>query len=230
MLRWRPPARGWAPPRRSRRAAEPHVEALAGLDDPNLAARAADLRSIARRAGELARGGGSSPPEGAIVLAEDLGPGDVAAWAGIVAGIVLVRGRQHRPRRNRRPLAGGAAGHRCGQPACCRSPTARRSRSTRDRGLVLRSVDADTRDRLLRRIGLAAEEAERAKRRAPGAVRDLRRPGRAAAGERGLGGGGRGRAGGRRRGRRTAAQRAGIPRCIRLAVGGSARARLSRRC
>ncbi|MFL6042962.1 MAG: phosphoenolpyruvate--protein phosphotransferase [Gaiellales bacterium] len=145
------------------RAAEPHVEALAGLDDPNLAARAADLRSIARRAGELARGGGSSPPEGAIVLAEDLGPGDVAAWAGIVAGIVLSEGGSTAhaaivARSLAVPLVTGA-GSRLLQIA-----DGEEIAVDGDRGLVLRSVDADTRDRLLRRIGLAAEEAERAKR------------------------------------------------------------------
>src|SRR5437762_7011277 len=70
-------------------AAEPHVQALAGLDDPTLAARAADLRSIARRAGELASGATAEPPPGSIVLAEDLGPADVAGWARLVAGIAL---------------------------------------------------------------------------------------------------------------------------------------------
>src|SRR5207245_441788 len=64
-------------------------QALAGLDDPTLAARAADLRSIARRAGELAAGVSARPPRGAIVLAEDLGPADVAGWARLVAGIAL---------------------------------------------------------------------------------------------------------------------------------------------
>jgi multiphosphoryl transfer protein len=73
-------------------AAEPHVAALAALDDPALAARAADLRSIARRAAEVANGSRAEPPQGAVVLAEDLGPGDVAAWAKRISAIVLAAG------------------------------------------------------------------------------------------------------------------------------------------
>jgi phosphoenolpyruvate-protein phosphotransferase len=74
------------------RAAAPHAEALAALDDPVLAARAADLRAVARRAGELIDGNGREPPPASVVVAADLGPGEVAAWASRIDAICLAEG------------------------------------------------------------------------------------------------------------------------------------------
>ena len=74
------------------RAIEPHAQALAALDDPLLAARAADLHAIARRAGDLSTGTSSEPPAGSVVIADDLGPGEVAAWSANLAAIVLAGG------------------------------------------------------------------------------------------------------------------------------------------
>ncbi len=143
-------------------AAEPHVAALAGLEDPTLAARAADLKSIARRAGDLAEGGGAEPPHGAIVVADDLGPGDVAAWVGNVAGIVLAGSGSTAhaaivARSLGIPLVTGggddvlsiSAGEEIAVDA--------------DRGLVIREMDAGTRERLQHRIALAVAEAEQAR-------------------------------------------------------------------
>ncbi len=70
-------------------AAEPHIAALAGLDDPTLAARAADLRSIARRAGRPGQRGRRRPAPWIDRGGRGSRPGDVAGWAKIVAGIVL---------------------------------------------------------------------------------------------------------------------------------------------
>jgi phosphocarrier protein FPr/phosphocarrier protein len=74
------------------RAVEPHARALDSLDDPMLAARAADLRSVGRRAADLSLGVAEEPPPGSIVVADDLGPGEVASWAGRIAAIVLAGG------------------------------------------------------------------------------------------------------------------------------------------
>ena len=75
------------------RAVEPHARALDSLDDPMLAARAADLRAIgAPRRASSRSGLAEEPPAGAIVVADDLGPGEVAAWAGRIAAIVLAGG------------------------------------------------------------------------------------------------------------------------------------------
>src|SRR5262245_58675781 len=57
-----------------------HARAIASLDDEALAARADDVHSLGRRAARLARGtaaGALRPPDGSILLAHDLGPGDV---------------------------------------------------------------------------------------------------------------------------------------------------------
>jgi multiphosphoryl transfer protein len=141
-------------------AAEPHVQALAGLDDPTLAARAADLRSIARRAGELASGATAEPPSGAIVLAEDLGPADVAGWARLVAGIALAGGgtTAHAAivaRSLAIPLVTGVGSE------LLAVPDGEQLAVDADRGLVLRGMDKGTRARLERRIAGAREEAER---------------------------------------------------------------------
>jgi phosphoenolpyruvate-protein phosphotransferase len=76
------------------------VEAVAAqldmLGDPELAARAADVRSLARRAGRLASGD-SAPSrrtigDDAILVAPDLGPADVIELDGDVRGIALAVG------------------------------------------------------------------------------------------------------------------------------------------
>ena len=141
-------------------AAEPHVLALAGLEDPTLAARAADLRAIARRAGELAHGGGAEPPAGSVVVAEDLGPGDVAAWVKNVAGIVLAGSASTAhaaivARSLGIPLVTGAGAE------ALAIPTGEEIAVDADRGLVIRQIDASTRERLQARIEQAVAEVER---------------------------------------------------------------------
>jgi len=76
-------------------AVERHAAAIAALDDPNLAARADDVRSLGRRAARLA----SSPvPEdretGAevVLVARDLGPADVGELGPEVKAIALAGG------------------------------------------------------------------------------------------------------------------------------------------
>jgi phosphoenolpyruvate-protein kinase (PTS system EI component) len=74
-------------------AAEAHAAAIAALPDANLAARADDVRSVARRAARLAAGRGAvAIPPGAILIADDLGPADVAELDENVAGIALAGG------------------------------------------------------------------------------------------------------------------------------------------
>jgi len=66
------------------------------LGDPDLAARAADVRSLARRAARLAAGDGDSierdTGRDAILVASDLGPADVIELDGDVRGIALAVG------------------------------------------------------------------------------------------------------------------------------------------
>jgi phosphoenolpyruvate-protein kinase (PTS system EI component) len=76
-------------------AAEEQAALLAAIDDAHLAARADDLRSLGRRAAAAARGDEGAElrvPDGAIVVATDLGPGDVSEIAGHAVGIVLAEG------------------------------------------------------------------------------------------------------------------------------------------
>jgi phosphoenolpyruvate-protein kinase (PTS system EI component) len=63
-----------------RRATARHAELLAELDDPMLAARATDVRELGRRAARQLSSGGLRPTiDGpAILLADDIGPADVA--------------------------------------------------------------------------------------------------------------------------------------------------------
>jgi phosphoenolpyruvate-protein kinase (PTS system EI component) len=80
-----------------RRAAERHAALLAALPDPLLAARAADVRELGRRAARLAAGtartlSGDGP---AILIARDLGPADVADLresSAAVSGLALAEG------------------------------------------------------------------------------------------------------------------------------------------
>jgi phosphoenolpyruvate-protein phosphotransferase len=76
------------------------VEAIAAqldmIGDPELAARAADVRSLARRASRLAGAdevpGGRGADGDAILIASDLGPADVIELDGDVRGIALAVG------------------------------------------------------------------------------------------------------------------------------------------
>jgi phosphoenolpyruvate-protein kinase (PTS system EI component) len=78
-----------------RAASDEHAEVIASLPDPVLAARADDVRSLGRRAARIASGsGGRAPQNGStfILVAEDLGPADVAEHGAQVAGIALSGG------------------------------------------------------------------------------------------------------------------------------------------
>jgi phosphoenolpyruvate-protein kinase (PTS system EI component) len=76
------------------RAAEEQAAMLAAIDDAYLAERADDVRSIGRRAAALAAGDRAAAPvpEGAILVARDLGPADVAELHPNVGGIALAAG------------------------------------------------------------------------------------------------------------------------------------------
>jgi phosphoenolpyruvate-protein kinase (PTS system EI component) len=76
-------------------AAERHAAAIAALDDPTLAARADDVRSLGRRAARLASGAASPPrdPSGEVVLVgRELGPADVGELGPEVRAVVLAAG------------------------------------------------------------------------------------------------------------------------------------------
>jgi phosphoenolpyruvate-protein kinase (PTS system EI component) len=73
-------------------ACELHAAAIAAIGDELLAGRADDVRSLGRRAAGLASGEATFPPPGSVLVAEDLGPADVAELQGTVAGVALVGG------------------------------------------------------------------------------------------------------------------------------------------
>jgi multiphosphoryl transfer protein len=76
-------------------ATEEHALVIASLPDALLAARADDVRSLGRRAARIAAGGSSDvSTNGAafILVAEDLGPADVAEHGDRLAGIALSGG------------------------------------------------------------------------------------------------------------------------------------------
>jgi phosphoenolpyruvate-protein kinase (PTS system EI component) len=78
-------------------ASDRHATLLATLDDPLLAARAADVRELGRRAAGRLSGDGSRPVgEGPFVLvADDIGPADVAELRdsdGSIVAVALARG------------------------------------------------------------------------------------------------------------------------------------------
>jgi phosphoenolpyruvate-protein phosphotransferase len=78
-------------------ATEAHAAALASLDDPMLAARAADVSSLGRRAARLASGVGVAAGERAgdsdvVLVTDDLGPADVAELGLDVRAIALANG------------------------------------------------------------------------------------------------------------------------------------------
>jgi phosphoenolpyruvate-protein kinase (PTS system EI component) len=78
-------------------ATERHANLLAALDDPYLAARAADIRQLGKRAVRILVGAPTipQPEQPSIVLARDLGPADVAELElaeGRILGIALAEG------------------------------------------------------------------------------------------------------------------------------------------
>ena len=232
--RWRRPQSGLRRRRGDRRGGRAaRARRWPGWTIPMLAARAADLRAIARRAGELAPGGGSRAAGRARSWwPRTSAPARSRPGRRIVAGDRAGRGRHHRPRRDRRALAGDPAGdRRAGEPAAGDRRRRADRRSTPTAAWCCAAIDADTRDRLR-----AADRPAR-RRRPSATARERLEPavtcdgrGCAAAGERRHGGGGRGRARGRRRGHRPAAQRARVPRCSRLAAARRSTPRRSRRC
>jgi phosphoenolpyruvate-protein kinase (PTS system EI component) len=83
-------ARGLAAPQAVVAAADELADLLAAIEDPVLAARADDVRSLGRRAAsERAAPPGPGP---FVLVAQDLGPADVAELDERVAGIVLAAG------------------------------------------------------------------------------------------------------------------------------------------
>jgi phosphoenolpyruvate-protein kinase (PTS system EI component) len=73
-----------------------HADAIATLGDPTLAARADDVRSLGRRAIRLAapHAAGDEPPPGVdtVLVADELGPADVAELGPDVVAIALAAG------------------------------------------------------------------------------------------------------------------------------------------
>ena len=75
-------------------ATEDFAARIAAVPDERLAARAADVRSLGRRAARLAAGAPETAAVGAgcVLVADDLGPADVAELDAGVAGIALAAG------------------------------------------------------------------------------------------------------------------------------------------
>ena len=76
-------------------ASEQHARAIASLPDETLAARAGDVRSLGRRAARIAAGAGEelgSNGSAYILVAEDLGPADVAEHGERAVAIALSGG------------------------------------------------------------------------------------------------------------------------------------------
>jgi multiphosphoryl transfer protein len=74
-----------------RESAEESAVALAQLDDPMLAERADDVRSLGRRAAAHASGVRSDVRGGGVIVADSLGPADVAELSGAL-GVALAGG------------------------------------------------------------------------------------------------------------------------------------------
>ncbi len=78
-------------------AADQLARTLADLDDPMLAARADDVRSVARRAARIAVGAGAADADlngwsDGVLIASDLGPADVAELGADLGGVALAGG------------------------------------------------------------------------------------------------------------------------------------------
>jgi phosphoenolpyruvate-protein kinase (PTS system EI component) len=78
------------------RACDEHATAIAAIGDERLAARAEDVRSLGRRAARIAAGDASpeAGDEPIVLVAEDLGPADVAELDSAVVAIALAGGAQ----------------------------------------------------------------------------------------------------------------------------------------
>jgi phosphoenolpyruvate-protein kinase (PTS system EI component) len=74
------------------RACGEHAGAIAALGDPTLALRADDVRSLGRRAASLAAGHVARVGGPGVLIAEDLGPADVAELSPDVVAIALAAG------------------------------------------------------------------------------------------------------------------------------------------
>ena len=85
---------------------------LAALADEMLAARADDVRSLGRRAARLAAGSVPAIADGSdfVLVADDLGPADIAELDTGVQAVALAARRRDRARRDRRALARDPAG------------------------------------------------------------------------------------------------------------------------
>jgi phosphoenolpyruvate-protein kinase (PTS system EI component) len=87
--------RGLPAARAIEKAAERHAAAIAALDEPALAARADDVRSLGRRAARLASPqatAASADGADVVLVARDLGPADVGELVSEVRAIVLSAG------------------------------------------------------------------------------------------------------------------------------------------
>jgi phosphoenolpyruvate-protein phosphotransferase len=77
-------------------AGERHADAISALPDPTLAARADDVRSVARRAAAIAAGQTepslSATEPGVVLIARDVGPADVAELGERVRAVALAAG------------------------------------------------------------------------------------------------------------------------------------------
>ena len=80
------------------RACDEHAAAIAAIGDERLAARAEDVRSLGRRAARLAGAAdelsGPVGDDAVVLVADDLGPADVAELDGAVVAIALAAGAQ----------------------------------------------------------------------------------------------------------------------------------------
>lgn len=83
---------GLPSPEALREAADQTGAELSRLDDPTLAQRADDVRSIGRRAAAHAAGTTSRSAESTVLIASSLGPADVAELAPTARGIALAGG------------------------------------------------------------------------------------------------------------------------------------------
>ncbi len=92
-------AAGRSAPEAIVRACDEHAAAIAALGDERLAARAEDVRSLGRRAARLAGAAGDetsghAADDAVVLVADDLGPADVAELDGAVVAIALAGGAQ----------------------------------------------------------------------------------------------------------------------------------------
>jgi phosphoenolpyruvate-protein kinase (PTS system EI component) len=84
---------GRSGPEAVREAAERLAASIAALDNPSLALRADDVRSVGRRAARIAGGASRAAPSGPrVLIGEDLGPADVAELDAAVSGVALGQG------------------------------------------------------------------------------------------------------------------------------------------